>query len=188
ELKRFAQSFTEGMELISAGDLRGAKGKLLEASGSWPEYFGTDFVLALVCEDSGDIKTAARFYKTYLNKLRDLYAGQYRISGPMIRVLTLGDIEEYDAARELVRKRLYDRGISLDKVRPAARFPAFFFYIGMLAAFIAFYFTITYRVMPYMKKQRRIKNPPEGFWVCTYCGAESPELSKVCNECGRPRD
>lgn len=187
DLKAFARSFMDGIVLVEEGELEEARKELLKASELWPEYFGTDFLLALVYEDLGDTATAARFYKTYLNKLRDFQKGHYRISGPLIRLLGAGNIEEYDTARELVEKRLRDYGIRLAQVRPVAQFPALASYIVLVAVFAGLYLAVIYRLVPYLKKRQRVKHPPEGFWVCEYCGAASPTLSKVCNECRRPR-
>jgi len=187
ELDRFTQSFAKAKELISEGRLEEAKVELFKAMKVWPEYFGTDFLLALVCEDTGDIALASRFYKSYLNKLRDFHEGKHKISGTLIRVLTEGEIEGYSVAYKMVEKHLSKHGIELGRVRPVAVFPAVFFYLIVLVLFIAVYLVVVYRLVPYLERRRRIKHPPEGFWVCEHCGTTTPNLSNVCSECRRPR-
>ncbi len=187
ELDRFTQSFTKAKELISEGRLEEAKAELFRAMKVWPEYFGTDFLLALVYEDSGNIALASRFYKSYLNKLRDFHRGKHKISETLIRVLTEGDIENYSVAYKMVEKHLAEHGIELGRVRPVAGFPVVFFYLIVLVLSIAVYLGIVYRLVPYLERRRRIKHPPEGFWVCEYCGTTTPNLSNVCNKCRRPR-
>lgn len=187
-LQYFSEYFINGMNLIKEGRAKEAKLKLLEAVKEWPEYYGTDFILALLCEDIGDKDSAARFYKSYLTKLDRLYNGDYNISEKIIFSLADGNVEEYDFARDMVMERLLGYGIELDKVRPAVVVPTFLFYflVFILAGIIYVIFTNVY--IPYAKKQRRIKNPPEGFWVCRHCQAESPMLSRFCVECLRPME
>ncbi|MFH1552841.1 MAG: hypothetical protein ABID83_04305 [Candidatus Omnitrophota bacterium] len=188
DLNAFAVSFTDGIYAISAGDLKVAEEDLLKARGIWPEYFGTDFLLALVYEENGDYSSAARYYKSYLNKLKNYHAGMYRISGPMIRTLASSGIERYDPARELIKERLASYGIRLGGVRPVITPPLFLFPFFLIAALAGIYVLVYYWAWPYIKKQHRIKNPPEGFWVCRNCGADNPETVKECEECGRLRD
>jgi len=187
-LREFAKNFSDGVNFFTQGDRENAKEEFLKASQFWPEYYGTDFLLALVCEEQGDIRTAARFYKSYLVKLKNFYEGKYRMSGPLIRVIAGGDIEEYDQAHKLIESRLASHGIQLGKVRSAARMPVFVGYLLALAFFLSVYLLMAGWVIPHFKRMRRIKNPPEGFWVCKYCDTASPDLSKVCTECRRPRD
>ena len=187
DLKAFAASFTDGIYAISSGKLTEAKNDLLQARETWPEYFGTDFLLALVYEKGGDHRTAARYYKSYLKKLKAFHAGMYRISGPLIRSLTTAGIERYDPARELIKEHLVRYGIRLARVRPVFTLPRFLVILLLSAAVAGIYITAAYGVLPYLKRQHRLRNPPEGFWVCRYCGAYNSELNRECEECGRPR-
>ncbi len=188
DLVRFADSFTDGLYAFSRGDLQVAKEDFLEARNIWPEHFAPDFLLARVYEEEGDYSTAARYYKSYLVKLDDLYAGKYRISEPLIRSLASRRIEEYEGAYDLVEKRLTLYGISLDKVSPIFTFPTFVIPFLITIAVAAIFGLIYFRGWPYLKRRHRLNNPPEGFWVCRYCEEMSPDLSKVCGKCGRPRE
>ena len=66
DVKDFTRNLADGIYAISAGNPVKAKAKLLRALAIWPEYFGTDFLLARVNEDTGDYNLSARFYKSYL--------------------------------------------------------------------------------------------------------------------------
>ncbi len=186
-LNRFMVSFMDGVYAISGGELQKAKKDLLIARNSWPEYFATDFLLALIYEDQGDHGMAARYYKSYLNKLKDFYDGKHRISETMILNFMPHGVEEYDTAHRLVRKRLDHYGISLDKVRPVFTFPVFLLPILLGTGAAAVYILVFHWLRPRLKRRHWIKNPPEGFWVCRNCDTANPELSKECGECGRPR-
>jgi tetratricopeptide (TPR) repeat protein len=187
ELEKFAVSFIRGLYAISDGELREAEKELLKARRVWPEYFGTDFLLGLVYEDSDNPKKAARYYKSYLNKLKKFHAGEYRISGPLIRYFAPYDIERYEPAREAIKKHLEIYGIRLSKVRPVYTFPTFLLPLLLVTVLAVLYTATVQWFLPYIKKQRRIKNPPEGFWICRRCGTANTELNKVCEECGRER-
>ncbi|MFH1306022.1 MAG: hypothetical protein ABIH74_06450 [Candidatus Omnitrophota bacterium] len=186
-IKKFMIVFSAGMNEFSAGDMKKAGKRFFQAQEIWPEYFGTDFLLALVYERRGDHDTAARYYKGYLNKLRNFHAGEYRISGPIIWGISSSGVDEYGDAQERVRERLARQGIRLEKVVPPFRFPKFF-RLGLLTVFmLGVYAAVRRWLWPYIVKQRRLRNPPEGFWVCAHCGADNPVLGKECTECGRPR-
>jgi len=187
ELNKFASDFRNGVYALSSGNLKAAQKNLLKAREIWPEYFGTDFLLALVYEQTGDNETAARYYKSYLNKLKSFHSGEYRISAPLIRSLTSYGIEEYGPARELVVERLAFYGINLNNVRPVITVPGFLLPFFLIVFFVTAYILVRYKLVPYLKKRERIKNPPEGFWVCPHCGADNPEAVKECEECWKPR-
>ena len=188
DLKIFAHDFTDGIYELSAENMPAAEKALLRARRIWPEYFGTDFLLALVYEKQEKYNTAARYYKSYLNKLKGFHAGKYRISGPIIRSFSPGGIERYESARELVRERLALYGIDLDKARPVFTPPDFVLPFIFIFVIITAFFVIQYKILPYFKRQQRINNPPEGFWICRHCGTANPDLRKECAECGRPRE
>jgi hypothetical protein len=84
EIKAFIRAYADGVYAISRGDLEKAKTNLLKARMIWPEYFGTDFLLARLSEDTKDYKLSARFYKSYLDKLKAYSKGSYRVSGPLM--------------------------------------------------------------------------------------------------------
>ncbi|MBD3296162.1 MAG: hypothetical protein GF392_02195 [Candidatus Omnitrophica bacterium] len=183
----FMRNFSEGLFSVSAGRLREARGYFRRARGIWPEYFGTDFLLARVNEDLDEYGLAARYYKSYLNKLTAYSRGSYRISAPLIRAITPYAVENPDLARKLIRERLLEYGINLGNVRPVYTIPAFVWNILVLVLLGLAYVLITRWGLPYIRRKRRVMNPPEGFWVCSHCGTENPELRYECQECRRPR-
>ncbi len=185
DINKFAQNYTDGLYSMSGGRLPEAEAYFLEARRFWPEYFATDFLLALVYEEKDDYKIAARFYKSYLRKLKGFYSGTYRISAPLIRSLSSFEIESYAAARQLVEKRLGRYGISLDRVRPVATIPDFLFSGIGLIVLVCVYIAWRKVARPFLEKRHNIKYPPEGFWVCRHCGAYNPDLSKECEKCGK---
>jgi len=187
DLKEFTTSYMNGINAIEIGNLEVAKKDLLKARDIWPEYFSTDFLLALIYEKEGNYKTAARYYKSYLKKLKGFHEGQYRISGPMINSLALYGIEKYEPAHTLIKRRLERHGINVDKVRQPFRVPAFFLLFLLVLCIAGIYAGVYYKLLPYIKKQYRIKNPPEGFWVCPKCGTTNPDPAKECEKCRRLR-
>ncbi len=187
DINIFAANLTDGLYAFSSGRWEEAKAFFLKARGVWPEYFGTDFLLALVYEKEGDHGTAARYYKSYLNKLKDFHSGRYRISGPIIRSLSASGVEAYPAARQLIEQRLAGYGMDLDRVRPVITPPGFLMPLTVVLILGAGYAFAHFRLLPYLRMQHRIKNPPEGFWVCRNCGRANPDLDKECERCRRPR-
>jgi hypothetical protein len=187
ELDRFAEEFTGGVELVASGDNSKAKSVLFHARELWPEYFGTDFVLALSFEMSGDYVSAAKFYKSYLRKLRNYHAGKYHISGALIRFLSGGNVEKYDEAKDRVYSRMAAHGIMVDKVTEAGGSPFIPIAILGLIAAIAVFYWLDRHIIPYVKRRIRILTPPKGFWACRHCGGYSPEVSNFCLRCGVTR-
>ena len=179
----FIQNYSDGTYAISAGELEKAKIKLLKARVAWPEYFGTDFLLARVNEDEGHYGLSARFYKSYLNELRSLSNGEYRISKNFIKTLTPYKIENYNDAYILVEERLWRYGIELARVRPIYTIPSLLKYLIIFFIIGGIYLVVIYKGIPYIKKRWLIKNPPEGFWVCANCGTENVLLQKKCGKC-----
>lgn len=188
QIKDFARDFSAGLAAFSNGDYDRAKVRFLEARDAWPEYYGADFMLALVFEKEGDYVKAARFYKSYLNKLRDLYSGKYLISAALIQDISTVRPERYGEAEQMVAERLAVQGIDLDKVRPAVTLPAYLPALLISGAVIALYLVFQFILWPYVKRRERIDNPPEDFWICKSCLEANPDLSKVCQKCGKPRE
>jgi uncharacterized paraquat-inducible protein A len=50
------------------------------------------------------------------------------------------------------------------------------------------YVLVYYWIWPYIRRKRRINNPPEGFWICRYCDTANPKLRRECERCGRLRE
>ena len=188
ELKGFIVNYTDGLYDISAGRLDAAKRHLLTARERWPEYFGTDFLLALVYEGKDNPSLAARHYKSYLEKLKKLQSGEYRISEPVIRSVAGRGIERYDDAYTFVEDRLARYGINIKKVKPVYQYPSFLIPIFVVILLIIIVLILVRKVLPYIELQERVSNPPEGFWVCKNCGHENPLLRMECEECGRVQE
>lgn len=187
DIRDFMLKFADGIYAISAGEPAKAKEKLLKAAAIWPEYFGTYFLLARLNEDMGDYGLSARFYKSYLDKLKSFSEGKYRISGPLMRGITPYRIENYDNAYALVRDRLKARGIDLAATKPFETVPNFLRLLIMLVMFGAAYAIMAYRVIPYIRRRRHVNNPPEGSWVCKKCEAYNGNIRKECEKCGEKR-
>ncbi len=184
-IKAFMRNFADGIRAISAGDPEIAKKKLLRALSIWPEYFGTDFLLARVSEDTGNYKLSARFYKSYLNKLKAFSEGNYRISGPLMRGMTPYHIENYDDAYVLVRQRLKAHGIDLAVVRPYYTMPSIYRLLIMIIMLGLGYAAAAYGIIPHIKRWMHINNPPQGAWVCTKCGTHNLNIRIECEKCGK---
>ncbi|HNX90944.1 MAG TPA: hypothetical protein PKY78_05240 [Candidatus Omnitrophota bacterium] len=187
EVKRFADLFEKGKNDLLNGDIEGAKTSLLEARKAWPEYFGTDLVIARAFEMSGDNFKAARYCRSYLDKLKYFHTGRYRISGAIIRFISKEKVEGYETSKKIIIEHFQRYGIDINHVRPMTADSGIVVYIVSLTFFFVLYMFLAVKVIPAVRLKLRVRKPPEGFWVCRHCGGMSPELSKVCNECRRPR-
>jgi len=188
DVTAFMRNLADGIYAISAGDLKKAKTALLKAREIWPEYFGTDFLLARVSEDTGDYKLSAKFYKSYLNNLKALSEGRYRISGPLMRGITPYSIENYNDAYALVQRRLRGHGIDLAAVQPFDTMPAFLRFMIIFVILGLAYAIMAYGVIPYFKRRHHVNNPPEGSWVCKKCDAYNLNIRLECEKCGEKHD
>lgn len=186
-IKLYMRNFSDGVYAIGIGDLKEAKTKLLKAHTVWPEYFVTDFLLARVSEDMKEYKLSAKFYKSYLNKLKALSEGKYRVSGPLMLQITPYPIENYNDAYRLVKYRLDYYGIDLAKVRPFYTIPGFLRFLIILTILGTGYIVLAYKIVPYIKKRALIINPPEGSWTCKNCGTSNINVLKECEKCGQKR-
>lgn len=186
EIGRFRQYFTDGINAFSSGNMTGSREDLFAARAIWPEYFNTDLLIALSYENDGDVKEGAKFYKSYLNKLKDFHKNKYRISAPLISSFSSGEVAEYAKAYELVRGRMAGYGIDIDKVSPAVVLPEFLAPSIAAAIILCVYLFFRCYLLPYWRRRRRIANPPQGFWVCKKCVTDNTLLDKECGKCGNP--
>jgi len=183
DLKKFSKYFSDGIYALSEGKYRTARNRFYKARRIWPEYFGTDFLIAISFEQSGNIRQAARFYKGYLDKLNDLEAGRYPISQPLIRGLNKYAEDNYEGSKALIEEHLKGLGIDLSEVAAPFFIPDFvkiLFFIFLLA--IAGVVT-RYTVIPYITERSLDKSVPEGYWRCKKCGELNPVLAKECVKC-----
>ena len=183
----FLDEFSRGIYAISGGDMEMAERRLKKARVIWPEYFGTDFLLARVNEDAGNMPLAARYYKSYLNKLRAFWLRENRISEKIIKAITPYTVENYDRAKDAVSRRLRAHGIELDRVRPIYTIPPLVKALAMFLAAAAGYVLLVYSILPYARKRRHIAGAPEGYWVCPKCGAVNTVIEKECGTCRTPQ-
>ena len=184
DLKLFAKYFTKGAYDLSDGNYRQALKSLQNARRMWPEYFGTDFLIALALEESGDIRKAARFYKGYLDKLKTLELGHFPISGPLIRSLSVDSVDNYTESNMRIMYHLKKNGIDLARVKLPVFMPDFvkitiLFFLLVTVAVIA-----RYTIVPYLEMRNRIKHVAAGYRICRKCGEINPDLSKECGQCG----
>ncbi len=183
-IARFSEHYENGLEKLSYGDMRPARRELERARRIWPEFYPTDFLLAKTYEREGDHHTAARYYKSYLNKLQALTEGYHRASANFIRQILAGGVDRYNYAYRRIDEHLRQFGIEIEDVRPIRTLPRslkVFFYI-LVASVILFFFKI--KLIPIYQKKRRIKNPPEGFWCCRKCGTMNMAIDVECRKCG----
>lgn len=183
-IANFSEHYTVGLEELSGGRIREARRSLERARRIWPEFYPTDFLLAKTYEREGQINTAARYYKSYLNKLQALTEGYHRASAQFIRQVLAGGVDRYKHAYRRIDEHLRQFGIDIEDVRPIRTIPrslkAVFY---LLAASVLFYFFKT-KLIPIYQKKKRIKNPPEGFWCCRKCGMMNMEIDVECRKCG----
>ncbi len=187
DVKKFSELYTDAFYAFSENDFKKAEKKLKMARNIWPEYYGTDFLLAVLYEESGNYNMAARYYRSYLNKLKALHDGVYVISAPIIKGLNMFGIENYEPSEQLVRRRLSLYDIELEDVRPAVTVPLFLMPLVVISISGLIFLVTKKKIIPHLKMRDRIKNPPEGFWVCPYCGTDNPLLRMECEECRRER-
>lgn len=187
DIAEFAVNYANGMSEYSRGNFTLARDSFLKARKTWPEYFYADLAIALSYEAGGEYGEAARYYKSYLNKLKAYDRGHYGISAPLIKSFSRGHIENYDYAYGAVKNRLLQYGIKLGMVKSARSSGFFIQDIALFFAALIFIWIVFYIVIPFVRKKIRESNPPEGFWVCPSCGEYTPELSFECSACGKNR-
>lgn len=186
-IKKFSEVFVKGKAELDEGRFKEAEEDLHLARDLWPEFFGSDFLLALLYEKTGEPDASARYFKSYLMKLKALESGGYGISAPLIRSILPEKVESYEKASGLVRVRLAAKGIEIEGVRPMEEIPAFFYPALVVIMFVVFYAGTCFWALPKWRRHYKITHPPEGFWVCKACLAENPSPNKVCQECGAKR-
>jgi len=183
DLRIFTKYFNDGAYAVSNGNYQTALNSLYKARRLWPEYFGTDFLIALSLERKGNIKQAARFYKAYLDKLKTLESGYFPISAPLIKGLNVGAVDTYSISKIRIEDHLKKYDIELAHIKAPFFMPPL-----MKVALLLFFGTVVgiiiyYTVVPYLKVRSRIKNTPPGYWVCRRCGKINPDLLKECAKC-----
>ena len=187
DIKAFAIYFNGGIYALSGEKYSVALSKFYKARSVWPEYYGTDFLIALTYERNGNIRKASRFYKGYLDKLDTLESGHFPISAPLINALNADDMDNYRESKAIIEEHLITYGIKLDDVKTPFFIAGFVKSVFIIFILIVLLLAGYYFIWPYFKKQNRIKNPPSGFWICRNCEEENPDPVKECSKCGRLR-
>jgi len=188
DIKAFATYFNDGIYALSNEKYSAALSKFYKARNIWPEYFGTDFLIALAYERSGNIHKASRFYKEYLNKLKTLESGHFPISAPLIKILNVENMDTYHESKAIIEDYLKTHGIKLDNVKAPLFIDGFVKSVFIIFILVILFLVGYYFIWPYFKKQNRIKNPPPGFWICRNCEEENPDLAIECSNCRKLRE
>jgi tetratricopeptide (TPR) repeat protein len=188
DLDAFIKTFNQGLYYFSGGDTSEAEKSFQKARRLWPEYYATDFLLARVYEQTGEYSIAARYYKSYLDKLYKLRSGVYRLTGPLMISFNSGGIESYNKAYGYIKERLEEYGIDIDKVVPAFNPPGAFLFLIISLPGIAVIIFIYHKTAAFWRKRKRIENIPEGFWMCPECGTYNPLLRNECEQCGHKKE
>ena len=182
QYKQFVFVFNKAIDKLLSEDLFIGEKLLLRASKIWPEYYGTYFLLALIYEEYAEYEKASFYYNIYLNRLKSFYLGKYIISSSLIGKVNSYYKEEYSYAYERIKSRLLKHGINLEKEKTFNVKKTGINFIIILF-FICFFIILYCYVWPYIVRQQKIKNAPEGFWVCKYCGKTNPLLRLECERC-----
>ncbi len=158
------------------------------AARSVPEYFHTDFFIALTYDTMGDTRNAAGYYRSYLKKLKKYWDGLYRLTSPIIRKTVSFDIPGYEVARGLIRRRMAASGIDMEKV-PSGKHPLAYLILFITAVFgVSAYILITSG--PAKRALYGIKAVffgEKGRWICRKCGKENSNINVVCWGCREPK-
>ena len=185
-IQGLAKNFVSGFDAIKKGRIDEAILRFQESSGIVPEYFHIDFIIALTYEKKGDIETAARFYKSYLGKLKKFQGGMYRFTQPLIIKTVDFDISGYEEAKELIDQRMTGYGIDMQRV-PSSRYSASFiiiiFLVGAGAVLYSLARTNPVKRMIYKTKAKFNRNKES--WICLYCGRENANINRICYGCKR---
>jgi len=184
--KRLAQDFVKGFDAVRKGRTGEAVLQFQRASRLLPEYFHIDFIIALTYEEKGDIKNAARFYKSYLEKLKRFRGGRYRLTQPLIENTVNFKISGYEEAKELVDQRMAKQGIDMQRVS-SGRYPMSFIFIilAAIAGAILYALKTAGPVKRIIYKIKAGLNHSEDFWVCQNCGRNNGNINITCYGCGK---
>lgn len=154
------------------------------AARSVPEYFHTDFFIALTYDAMGDTQNAARYYKSYLRKLKKYWDGLYRLTSPVIQKTVSFDIPGYKEAQGLINRRMAASGINMDKLS-SEKHPLSYVIIFITAVLgVTVYALVTSRSA--QRARYRIKGmllSDKTRWICRICGKENSNVNVVCWNC-----
>lgn len=183
-VQRMGTHLVRGFDALNEDKPDAALVEFKIAARAVPEYFHTDFFIALTYDAMGDTQNAARYYKSYLNKLKKYWDGLYRLTSPIIKKTVSFDIPGYKEANELISQRMAASGIDMEKVS-SGKHHLLYLIVFMTAVFgVSAYMLITsgpakralygIKAVFYGEKDR---------WICRSCGKENSNINVVCWGC-----
>jgi tetratricopeptide (TPR) repeat protein len=188
-VKRVAQCFVKGKEALERNDIDRAVTQFKRISRLLPEYFHTDFIIALCLEENGDYIDAARFYKSYLKKLDKFQKGMFPMTKQIIEATVDFNITDYDNSERLIDQRMARHGIDMSKVSAYRNLtPLMALASVVIAAGLVYVFTIMPPVKRLYYRKRALLNKNKDIWICPYCGQENANINIICYKCekGKP--
>ena len=183
---QLAKSFVAGFDSIGEEEIDIAISKFKKASSVLPEYFHSDFLVALSYEKKDDFKTAARFYKSYLKKLKKFHDGLFRLTQPLIESTVDFNIADYEGAYELISQRMTRYGIDIEQVS-SRDFPFLFVFIiiSLIVSSILYFVAKLDPVKRIVYKVRAKSIRSKDSWICLNCGQENANINIKCHRCGK---
>jgi len=188
-IKLLAEKFVSGFDALKNGRVDEAILRFQESLSALPEYFHVDFILALAYEEKGDIESAARSYKSYLEKLNKFQMGLYRFTAPVIENTVSFDISSYENARELISRRMARHGIDMRNVSSGRRFPRVIIIIFIFCVGAGLYLSTKIDLVKSIIYKIKTKlNRSKDSWICLHCGTENININFICRKCGKHND
>lgn len=183
---QLAKNFVSGFDSISEDKIDLAISEFKKASGTLPEYFHNDFLIALSYEKRGDFRSAARFYKSYLEKLKKFQEGLFRLTESLIESTVDFNIADYEEAQELVSLRMTRYGIDIKRVSSGS-FPLLFvlILISLIVSGVLYLATKLDPVKRVIYKARAKSLRNKDSWICLNCGQENANINIKCHKCGK---
>lgn len=188
KVQRLGKHLVTGFDLLKKNKPDEALVEFKKSSRLVPEYLHVDFIIALTYDKKGEKHKAAKYYKSYLEKLEKFWDGLYRLTSPIIIKTVKFDITGYKRAKELITQRMAASGIDIDKVY-SGRNP-----IVYVIVFIVIMFCVTVYLIIESKPIRRIRymikaifNSRKDTWVCRNCGTLNVNVNIECRECSETR-
>ncbi|MFH1868104.1 MAG: hypothetical protein ABH843_03945 [Candidatus Omnitrophota bacterium] len=187
KIKALADRFVWGFDALSQKKQDEASVQFRKALRILPEYFHLDFILGLLYEEKGDYIKGAKFYASYLEKLKKFHEGMFPIAKPIITDTIDFDIKGYPQAYELIKQRLSLHGIDIDEAMNK-KYPILPVAIIVLALAIAAIFTLTQKEpikRSFYAAKARLYTSKDS-WICTDCGKENSNINSACYNCDKP--
>jgi tetratricopeptide (TPR) repeat protein len=187
-VQRMGTSLVRGFDALNNNRPDAALVEFKRAARTVPEYFHTDFIIALTYDTMGDKQNAAGYYKSYLKKLGKYWDGLYRLTSPVINKTVSFNIPSLKEAGALISRRMAASGIDMDMVS-SGRHPLIY-----IAIFIAAVFGVTAgavilsrpaRTAGYAIKAMLLDRKDR--WICRSCGKENSRINAACWNCREPK-